>query len=261
LRRAGSKGNTASEHIVEKGAPFQPGDSAINKPNFDPRARVFSGPRVNERIRVPEVRVIGPEGEMLGIMQTREAFLYARDRELDLVEVNPKAHPPVCKVMDFGKYKYEEKKKQADARKRQTIVELKEIKIRPKTDDHDMEFKLKHIRRFLEEGDKVKITCRFRGREITHPETAQKQLDIMAERITDIGTVETTARMEGRTMTLVLAPKVSKAQMMAKRRQEEQRARREQVLAAGGTEAEAAAAAEEEDEDWQDEGAEDSSLN
>jgi len=197
---------------------------------------------------------------MLGIMQTREAFLYARDRELDLVEVNPKAHPPVCKVMDFGKYKYEEKKKQADARKRQTIVELKEIKIRPKTDDHDMEFKLKHIRRFLEEGDKVKITCRFRGREITHPETAQKQLDIMAERIQDIGSVETTARMEGRTMTLVLAPKVSKAQMMAKKRQEEQRARREKVLAAGGSEAEAAAAEEEEDEDWEDEG-EDNSLN
>jgi len=208
------------------------------------------------------VRVIGPEGEMLGIMQTREAFLYSRDRELDLVEVNPKAHPPVCKVMDFGKYKYEEKKKQADARKRQTIVELKEIKIRPKTDDHDMEFKLKHIRRFLEEGDKVKITCRFRGREITHPETAQKQLDIMAERIQDIGSVETTARMEGRTMTLVLAPKVSKAQMMAKRRQEEQRARREKVLAAGGSEAEAQAAEDEEDEDWDDdEGAGDGNLN
>lgn len=184
---------------------------------------MFAGPRVNERIRVPEVRVIGPDGEMLGILQTREAYLYARERELDLVEVNPKAHPPVCKVMDFGKYKYEEKKKQADARKRQTIVELKEIKIRPKTDDHDMEFKLKHIRRFLEEGDKVKITCRFRGREITHPETAQRQLDYMAQNIQDIGMVETTARMEGRTMTLLLAPKVSKAQMQVKRRQEEAR--------------------------------------
>ncbi len=167
--------------------------------------------------------MIGPDGEMLGILQTREAYLYARERELDLVEVNPKAHPPVCKVMDFGKYKYEEKKKQADARKRQTIVELKEIKIRPKTDDHDMEFKLKHIRRFLEEGDKVKITCRFRGREITHPETAQRQLDYMAQNIQDIGMVETTARMEGRTMTMVLAPKVSKAQMQVKKRQEEAR--------------------------------------
>jgi translation initiation factor IF-3 len=225
-----------------KGAPFLPEVSAINKPNFDPRQRVFAGPRVNERIRVPEVRVIGPEGEMLGIMQTREAYLYARERELDLVEVNPKAHPPVCKVMDFGKYKYEEKKKQAEARKRQTIVELKEIKIRPKTDDHDMDFKLKHIRRFLEEGDKVKITCRFRGREITHPETAQRQLDQMAQEIQDIGMVETSARMEGRTMTLVLAPKVSKAQMMVKRRQEEQRLRREAATAAGHTEEEIAAA-------------------
>jgi translation initiation factor IF-3 len=194
---------------------------------------VFAGPRVNERIRVPEVRVVGPEGEMLGIMNTRDAFNYARERELDLVEVNPKAHPPVCKVMDYGKYKYEEKKKQADARKRQTIVELKEIKIRPKTDDHDIDFKLKHIRRFLEEGDKVKVTCRFRGREITHPETAQRQLDLFAERVQDIGIVETTARMEGRTMTLVLAPKVSKAQMMVKRRQEEQKLKREQAKASG----------------------------
>jgi translation initiation factor IF-3 len=212
-----------------KGAPFPPEVSAINKPNFDPRARVFAGPRVNERIRVPEVRVIGAEGEMLGIMNTRDAFMYARERELDLVEVNPKAHPPVCKVMDFGKFKYEEKKKQAEARKGQTIVELKEIKIRPKTDDHDIDFKLKHIRRFLEEGDKVKVTCRFRGREITHPETAQRQLDIFAQRVQDIGLVETSARMEGRTMTLVLAPKVSKAQMKVKRRQEEQRLKREQA--------------------------------
>src|SRR5688572_28089125 len=190
---------------------------------------------------------------MLGIMQTRDALNYARERELDLVEVNPKAHPPVCKVMDFGKFKYEEKKKQADARKRQTIVELKEIKIRPKTDDHDMEFKLKHIRRFLEEGDKVKITCRFRGREITHPETAQKQLDYIAERIQDIGSVETTARMEGRTMTLVLAPKVSKAQMMAKKRQEEQR--KGKVPGAKGATAEReelAPLTDQDDDDWDD---------
>ena len=198
--------------------------------------------------------MIGPEGEMLGIMQTRDAYLYAKERELDLVEVNPKAHPPVCKVMDFGKYKYEEKKKQAEARKRQTIVELKEIKIRPKTDDHDMEFKLKHIRRFLEDGDKVKITCRFRGREITHPETAQKQLDYIAERIQDIGSVETTARMEGRTMTLVLAPKVSKAQMMAKRRQEEQRARKDKpgTLGPDGEPREELAPLTDQDDDWDD---------
>lgn len=236
-----------------KGVPFPPEEFRINKPNFDPRQRVFAGPRVNERIRVPEVRVIGPDGEMLGILQTREAYLYARERELDLVEVNPKAHPPVCKVMDFGKYKYEEKKKQADARKRQTIVELKEIKIRPKTDDHDMEFKLKHIRRFLEEGDKVKITCRFRGREITHPETAQRQLDYMAQNIQDIGMVETSARMEGRTMTLVLAPKISKAQMMTKRRQEEQRLRRENPSATLPEREELAPLTDQDDDDDDDE--------
>jgi translation initiation factor IF-3 len=236
-----------------KGVPFPPEEFRINKPNFDPRQRVFAGPRVNERIRVPEVRVIGPDGEMLGILQTREAYLYARERELDLVEVNPKAHPPVCKVMDFGKYKYEEKKKQADARKRQTIVELKEIKIRPKTDDHDMEFKLKHIRRFLEEGDKVKITCRFRGREITHPETAQRQLDYMAQNIQDIGMVETSARMEGRTMTLVLAPKISKAQMMTKRRQEEQRLRRENPSATLPEREELAPLTDQDDDDEDDE--------
>ena len=149
---------------------------------------------------------------MLGIMQTRDAQQLAREKELDLVEVNPKAHPPVCKVMDYGKFKYEEKKKQNEARKRQTTVELKEIKLRPKTDDHDVTFKIKHVRRFLEEGDKVKITCRFRGREITHPETAQRQLDLIATEVNDIGTVETPPRMEGRTMTLILAPRVSKAQ-------------------------------------------------
>jgi translation initiation factor IF-3 len=232
-----------------KGAPFLLEVIAINRPNIDPRARVFAGPRVNERIRVPEVRVIGPEGEMLGILQTREAFQYARERELDLVEVNPKAHPPVCKVMDYGKFKYEEKKKQAEARKRQTIVELKEIKVRPKTDDHDMDFKLKHVRRFLEEGDKVKITCRFRGREITHPETAQRQLDEFATRVQDIAIVEQTARMEGRTMTLLLAPKVSKAQMMAKRRQEEQKGggKRSDADAADAELAQAAP-----DDDWDD---------
>ena len=155
--------------------------------------------------------MVGPEGEMLGIMNTRDAFQYARERELDLVEVNPKAHPPVCKVMDYGKYKYEEKKKQAEARKRQTIVELKEIKIRPKTDDHDIDFKLRHIERFLEEGNKVKVTCRFRGREITHPEMAMRQLQLLVERTREIAMVEVEPRMEGRTMTLILAPSTKNA--------------------------------------------------
>jgi translation initiation factor IF-3 len=151
--------------------------------------------------------VIGAEGEMLGIMSTLDAKKLAREKNLDLVEVNPKAAPPVCKVMDFGKYKYEEKKKKQVARKSQIQVELKEVKLRPKTDDHDMDVKIRHARRFLEEGNKVKITCRFRGREITHPETAQRQLDFFAGQVMDIGIIEQTPRMEGRTMTCIVAPK------------------------------------------------------
>ncbi|MBW1906917.1 MAG: translation initiation factor IF-3 [Deltaproteobacteria bacterium] len=116
--------------------------------------------------------------------------------------------PPVCKIMDFGKFKYEEKKRLADARKRQTQIELKEIKLRPKTDDHDLDFKTKHVRRFLEEGNKVKLTVRFRGREITHPETAQRQIDVIIAAVEDLATVETSARLEGRTMTAILAPRV-----------------------------------------------------
>jgi translation initiation factor IF-3 len=157
---------------------------------------------------VPEIRVIGAEGEMLGVLNTDEARRMARGLDLDLVEVNPKAMPPVCKIMDFGKFKYEEKKRLADARKRQTQIELKEIKLRPKTDDHDLDFKTKHVRRFLEEGNKVKLTVRFRGREITHPETAQRQIDVIIAAVEDLATVETSARLEGRTMTAILAPRV-----------------------------------------------------
>jgi len=145
---------------------------------------------------------------MMGVMNTDEARRLARSLDLDLVEVNPKASPPVCKIMDFGKFKYEEKKKQNEARKRQTQIELKEIKLRPKTDDHDLDFKTKHVRRFLEEGNKVKITVRFRGREITHPETARRQIDIIVASVDDIGVVETSARLEGRTMTAILTPRV-----------------------------------------------------
>jgi len=144
---------------------------------------------------------------MLGIMATHEAKTIAREKNLDLVEVNPKARPPVCKVMDFGKYKYEESKKKRQARKAQVHVELKEVKLRPKTDEHDLEFKVKHARRFLEEGNKVKITCRFRGREITHPETARRQLDYVMESCQDVGQMEQPPRMEGRTMTCIISPR------------------------------------------------------
>jgi translation initiation factor IF-3 len=143
---------------------------------------------------------------MLGVLDTSEAQRLAREAGLDLVEVNPKAFPPVCKIMDFGKFKYEEKKRQAEARKRQATVSLKEIKLRPKTDDHDLEVKIRHILRFLAEGDKVKVTCRFRGREITHPEMAERQLLLVVERCGQQASVEAEPKMEGRTMTLLLAP-------------------------------------------------------
>jgi translation initiation factor IF-3 len=143
---------------------------------------------------------------MLGVLDTSEALKIARESNLDLVEVNPKAFPPVCKIMDFGKFKYEEKKRQAEARKRQATVELKEIKLRPKTDDHDLEVKIRHILRFLSENDKVKCTVRFRGREITHPEMAERQLRLIIERLGANCSVEAEPKMEGRTMTLLLAP-------------------------------------------------------
>jgi len=183
------------------------------------RDRGNTGPRINHRIRVPQVRVVSNEGEMLGVLETSDALRRAREAGLDLVEVNPKAFPPVCKIMDFGKFKYEEKKRQGEARKRQALIELKEIKIRPKTDDHDIDFKLRHIERFLEEGNKVKITCRFRGREITHPEMAMRQLQLLVERTREIAQVEVEPRMEGRTMTLILAPS-TKNQNKPKRRVE-----------------------------------------
>jgi translation initiation factor IF-3 len=151
--------------------------------------------------------VINADGEQLGVISTDEARRIAREQELDLVEVNPKARPPVCKIMDYGRFKYEEKKKANEARKRQSQVELKEIKLRPKTDDHDIAFKVKHVRRFLEEGNKVKLTVRFRGREITHPETAKRQIETVIDAVEDVCIVENAGRMEGRTMTAILAPK------------------------------------------------------
>lgn len=147
---------------------------------------------------------------MLGVIPTHEARRLADESNLDLVEVNPKAVPPVCKIMDFGKFKYEEKKKQADAKKRQSQIELKEIKLRPKTDDHDLAFKIKHVQRFLEDGNKVKLTVRFRGREITHPETARKQIEYILDAVKEHAIVEAAGRMEGRTMTALLAPKVER---------------------------------------------------
>ncbi len=163
--------------------------------------------RVGARIRAPEVRVIGADGSQVGILPIREALKIAEEQGLDLVEIAPLAKPPVCKIIDYGKFKYEQKKKAQEARKNQTVVVVKEVKMRPKTDTHDFDFKTNHARRFLEEGHKVKASIQFRGREMAHQEIGLEHLTKMAERLQDIGIVESPARLEGRAMTMLLAPK------------------------------------------------------
>ena len=172
---------------------------------FD-RRRPEQGLRINHRIRVPEIRVILEE-EQLGIMPTHEALRLAEEKGLDLVEISPRAFPPVCRIMDYGKYKYEEAKKKQQQRKKASTVETKEIKFRPKTEEHDMAFKVKHVRRFLEGGNKVRLAVVFRGREITHPKTGMNVLNRVVELCNDIATVEATPNMEGRRMIMVIAPK------------------------------------------------------
>jgi translation initiation factor IF-3 len=162
--------------------------------------------RVNETIRVPEVRLIGPEGENLGVVATKEALRIAREAELDLVEVAPNSKPPVCRVMDFGKFLYERTKKEREARRAQTKIEIKEIRLRPKTNEHHRSFKTRDARRWLLEGMKVKVTVRFRGREITYPELALEDLREIAEELADVGAVEMMPNMEGKVMTMLLAP-------------------------------------------------------
>ncbi|MDH7481799.1 MAG: translation initiation factor IF-3 [Armatimonadota bacterium] len=163
--------------------------------------------RVNERIRARECRLVDEQGNQLGIKPVHEALAIAREKGLDLIEVAPTAVPPVCKIMDYGKYKYEQGKREREARKKQRVTEVKSIKMRPGTDEHDFQVKLKHALRFLGEGNKVKIIVIFRSREITHPEFAKRALDRIAEATADIAVVEKPAAMEGRTMTMVLSPK------------------------------------------------------
>jgi translation initiation factor IF-3 len=161
---------------------------------------------VNERIRVREVRLIDENGEQLGVLPTSEALRIARDRGLDLVEVAPMATPPVCRLMDYGRYKYEQTKKERDARKHATRIELKEVRLRPKTDEHDLDFKTRAVQRFLKEGDKVKVTLMFRGREMAHPQIGRQILEQLAEAVREFGQVERMPLLEGRTMTMILAP-------------------------------------------------------
>jgi translation initiation factor IF-3 len=176
------------------------------KPNR-PSPAQSGGPRVNDMISAKEVRVIDQNGEMKGVFSVQEAQRMADAAGLDLVEISPNTDPPVCKILDFGKYKYEQQKKAAEARKKQKIIDIKEIKISPRIDKHDYEVKMRNARRFLEEGDKVKVTMRFRGREMAHIDIGLNLLKKMKEELADVSTVELEPKFEGRQMIMVLAAK------------------------------------------------------
>jgi translation initiation factor IF-3 len=173
---------------------------------FDRRPPERDPTRINERIRVPEVRLIGDDGEQVGVLPTEQALEYARERDLDLVEVAPEAKPPVCRVLDYSKYKYEQEQKQKAARKHQQQITVREIKFRPKIAQHDYDTKKGHVERFLRNQDKVKITIMFRGREVTHPERGVMILDRLADELSELAVVEQTPIQDGRNMTMLLAP-------------------------------------------------------
>jgi translation initiation factor IF-3 len=164
--------------------------------------------RVNRQIRISPVRVIATDGEQLGILPIERALEIAEEQGLDLVEVAPLARPPVCRIMDYGKFKYEEQRKAREARKKQHHVQIKEVKMRPGIEDHDFDFKTKHARRFLEEGNKVKLTMMFRGRQMAHPEHGRQVLDKVSGMLADVAKIEMHPQMEGRSMTMVLTPLV-----------------------------------------------------
>ena len=167
--------------------------------------------RINERIRTPQVRVIDENNAQLGVMPMYQALNLARERGLDLVEVAPTAVPPVCRILDYGKFKYEQSKKEREARKNQKTVLLREIRMRPKIDDHDIDFKTRTVEKLLKDGDKVKVTVMFRGREVTHPQIGRGLLDRVFEKVKDISQIEKPASLEGRNMTMILTPGASKA--------------------------------------------------
>ena len=169
--------------------------------------RAPSGPRMNEDIRVPEVRLIDQNGQNVGVVATSAAMARAVEAGLDLVEISPDSNPPVAKILDYGKFKYQEQKKAAEARKRQKVVEIKEIKMRPSIDDHDYDVKMRSMKRFFDDGDKVKVTLRFRGRELSHQELGWQVLQRVKADTEPLAKVEAEPRMEGRQMVMVLAPR------------------------------------------------------
>ena len=183
--------------------PWTGGQPIIEKPTPDNKNRL----RVNRMIRFSPVRVIAPDGAQLGILSVDEAIAAAEARGLDLVEVAPMARPPVCRIMDYGKFKFEQAKAARAAKKKQHSIQLKEIKFRPGIDNHDFEFKCRHAKQFLEEGNKVKVTMMFRGRQMAHPELGREVLDRVSEILGDVAKLEQEAKLEGRNMTMLLTPK------------------------------------------------------
>jgi translation initiation factor IF-3 len=169
--------------------------------------RIVKEVAINWEIKAPEVRVIESDGKQLGVLPVKEAIKIAEERGLDLVEVAPNSQPPVCRIMNYGKYKYQQSKRTQEARKHQTVIHIKEVKVRPRTEEHDFQFKLRHVKRFLDEGNKVKISILFRGREIAHPEFGKELLNRFVEGVKDVTVIEQSPRLEGRNMVMILAPK------------------------------------------------------
>jgi len=165
-----------------------------------------TGPRVNDKIRSTEIRLIGADGDNVGVVTPARAMQMADEAGLDLVEISPNANPPVCKIMDFGKFKYEQQKRESEARKKQKIIEVKEVKFRPNTDTNDYDVKMRNVFKFLENGDKVKVTLRFRGREMAHLNLGRELLERVAADITEVGKVENMPKMEGRQMIMMIGP-------------------------------------------------------
>ena len=176
------------------------------KPNYFQRRSKPQGPKANERIKALDVQVIGSDGNNLGVMQLKQAIQQARDEGLDLIEISPNANPPVCKIMDMGKYKYDLQKKANQAKKKQKVVSLKEIKLRPGTEIHDYNFKIKNAKKFITKGDKVKFTVKFKGREMQHVDLGRELMKRIIDDTKDIGKVETHPKFEGRQMIMIIQP-------------------------------------------------------
>nr|WP_316014007.1 translation initiation factor IF-3 [Roseobacter sp. HKCCA0434] len=187
-------------------APQQKDAKTIaRRPHNAPPTR-DTGPRVNDRIRAPEIRLIGADGEQVGVVSPRRGIEMAEEAGLDLVEISPNASPPVCKIMDFGKFKYEQQKRESEARKKQKTIEVKEVKFRPNTDTHDYDVKMRNVVKFLEGGDKVKVTLRFRGREMAHQDLGRNLLERVAADIEGLGKVDNMPKVEGRQMVMMVSP-------------------------------------------------------